>query len=87
MAAKYVTYRGRKYNLFGALTETFRHQIDLTNYGSPIDGEADWLPEARLEAAARRDAWLRAMPPRLRWWLIEACLDLAKEAAAVQESR
>jgi hypothetical protein len=82
MALGYVQVGRTRYKHVGAITEAFRHQVDVTGYRAQPD-EADVVAWAE----SRRDEFLRAMPPRDRWWLIQACLELAQEAALVQESR
>ncbi len=85
MAKNYVEVKGQRYKLWGAAMEAFRAQLDITGYGDPVDGEPAWRTEARTRAVARRRRFLVAMPPRVRWWLIQAALQLAQEAALVQE--
>lgn len=85
MASNRVEVDGIGYKLTGALTEAFRYQLDATDWAeaAAADGDDDtakWVIE-------RRDAFLKAMPPRARWLLIHTCLQLAAHAANVQENK
>lgn len=80
MASDTVKVNGIRYKLTGAITEAFRYQLDGTGWAEGGDDTAKWVIE-------RRDAFLEAMPPRARWLLIHACLELAAHAANVQENK
>ena len=85
MTAKYVQVGPHRYKVSGAITEAFRYQLDATGWADAAAAEDDdktakWVIE-------RRDEFLEAMPPRARWLLIQTCLELASNAAAVQESK
>ena len=84
MASDTVQVNGYRYKLTGAMTEAFRYQIDATGWAEKGAREGDETAEWVI---ARRDAFLEAMPPRVRWQLIHTCLELAAHAAAVQESK
>lgn len=84
MASNSVSVNGVRYKLTGAMAEAFRYQVDATGWAEERAEEGD---ETAKWVIARRDAFLKAMPPRVRWLLIQSCLELAAQAAAVQESK
>ncbi len=84
MASQTVKVNGHPYHLVGAMTEAFRFQVDVTGWAEAKAEEGDTTAQWVIE---QRDAFLKAMPPRARWHLIQACLQLASEAALVQESK
>lgn len=84
MASNRVVVDGRPYKLSGAILEAFRYQVDATNWAE-VDAEAGDTDAQRV--IDKRDAFLKAMPPRARWMLIHACLQLAAHTALVQEQK
>ena len=84
MASETVTVNGIRYKLTGSITEAFRYQVDATGWAEieaeKGDATAQWVLQ-------RRDDFLKAMPPRARWLLIQSCLQLAAQAALVQETK
>lgn len=84
MATNHVLVDGVRYKLGGAMIEVFRYQMDATGWA---EREAETGDETAQRVLDRRDAFLAAMPPRLRWELIHTCLELAAHAAAVQEAK
>lgn len=84
MASQTVTVNGIRYKLGGSITEAFRYQLDVTDWAYSEAEKGD--PDAQ-RVIERRDAFLKAMPPRARWLLIHTCLQLAAHAALVQETK
>jgi hypothetical protein len=84
MASKHVTVGGHRYKLSGALTEAFRYQMDATDWAETEAENGD--PDAQ-RVLDRRDEFLKAMPPRMRWLLIHTCLQLAAHAALAEEKK
>lgn len=81
MPKQFATVGNQRYRLNGAAIMAFQHQLDATLLSHPDHADMhSWN-------LSKRDEFLRALPPRTRWLIIEACAELIKEAAIVQESR
>ncbi len=84
MASGRVVVDGHNYSLRGGILQAFGYQLDATDWA---DAEMENDNETAEYVTRKRDAFLAALPPRGRWLLIHACLQMAAHAALVQESK